>query len=122
MPGKNHSACGGLQNFCYDRVDLLAEIRTAVFDHDHCTIFHISYTLIDLFAFLNDIDDQFFTGQQDRLYGICQIIYIQDADPLKLCDFVQIIIICENRTVQFFGNMHQFGICFPDILYIKFND
>ena len=55
MPGKNHSACGGLQNFSHDRVDLLAEIRTAVFDHDHCTIFHISYTLIDVFSFLKDI-------------------------------------------------------------------
>ena len=84
MPGKNHSASGGLQNLCDDNVDLLAEERTSVFDNDHRAVFHISYTLIDLFSFLYDIDDQFFSRKQDS---------VRDGHPdtFQLRQFMQML-------------------------------
>ena len=63
--GEDHFSGRRLQDLGDSHLNLFTQVISPVFDDNHCAVVQVTDSLVLLFAFLNDADDQILSWQHD---------------------------------------------------------
>src|SRR5215216_5134563 len=108
--GKDHTTSRSLQNLGDDDFLILTDVVMSIFHNDHRAIVHVTYTLTELLAFLENVQGHAFAGEDNGFDRIRKFIDVQDRHALQLGDAIEIVIIRQDRTLQLSRQNHKFII------------
>src|SRR5207249_2779972 len=92
-----------------------------VHDH-HRPVIEIADTLAKLFTFLDELDGNLFAREDARLYGVGELIHVEDAYPLDAGYPIEVEIRGHDRRPQVARQLYQLDVDLANILEVDLRD
>src|SRR5262249_21226958 len=118
-PTKDHSTCARLKDTGDCQFERFAKVIGSLLGNYHGSVVEVTDALTLLFTALEQFDREALARKDDGLHGVCEIVEVDDLDPLQPSNFIEVIVIGNDLPPEVFRQNNQPLVDFTDTLEFR---